>query len=29
MVFLAAIVTLVFGAQSIDYFDNTNSELTC
>ena len=29
MFFLAAIVTLAFGAQSIDYFDNTNSELTC
>ena len=29
MFFLAAIVTLTFGVQSIDYFDNTNSELTC
>ena len=28
-VFLASIVTLAFGAQSIDYFDSTNSELTC
>ena len=27
--FLAAIVTSAFGTQSIDYFDNTNSELTC
>ena len=27
--FLASIVTSAFGAQSIDYFDNTNSELTC
>ena len=27
--FLAAIVTSAFGAQSIDYFDSTNSELTC
>ena len=26
---LAGIVTLTFGAQSIDYFNNTNSELTC
>ena len=26
---LAGIVTLTFGAQSIDYFHNTNSELTC
>ena len=29
MFFLAAIVTSAFGAQSINYFDNTNSELTC
>ena len=28
-VFLASIVTSAFGAQSIDYFDSTNSELTC
>ena len=26
---LAGIVTSTFGAQSIDYFHNTNSELTC
>ena len=26
---LAGIVTSTFGAQSIDYFDNTNSEVTC
>ena len=26
---LAGIVTSAFGAQSIDYFNNTNSELTC
>ena len=26
---LAGIVTLTFGMQSIDYLDNTNSELTC
>ena len=26
---LAGIVTSTFGVQSIDYFDNTNSELTC
>ena len=26
---LAGIVTLTFGSQSIDYFNNTNSELTC
>ena len=29
MFFLASIVTSAFGAQSINYFDNTNSELTC
>ena len=28
-VFLASIVTSAFGVQSIDYFDSTNSELTC
>ena len=28
-VFLASIVASAFGAQSIDYFDSTNSELTC
>ena len=27
--FLASIVTSAFGVQSINYFDNTNSELTC
>ena len=26
---LAGIVTSTFGAQSMDYFHNTNSELTC
>ena len=29
MFFLASIVTSAFGVQSINYFDNTNSELTC
>ena len=28
-VFLASIVTSAFGTQSINYFDSTNSELTC
>ena len=27
--FLAGIVTSAFGTQSINFFDNTNSELTC